>query len=262
MKISMNQWAFLLLALLLSGCGDMSSDSGSAVTGQSGSLASMTVSDDKLHVLNSDQIVSFDISGEMLLQGESRSQDHYFRARTLANYQNSHLLIGSDFGVDIVKFNHQEQGYTSHQSIGEFTHVTARDPVISDGQLAFFTTRNGELNQATQADTVGVLDIAELAQPELLFSDFSLMEPEGLAFFEDKLFVCDLTLGLSQYQLIRGSENQLLDFQYEQSFAEYPCHDIILNDGTMVLVNKQFVTQLQLVEGQLQVISHLDLFNL
>lgn len=258
MKITLIKSAIVLfLSFLIISCGESTPSGG----GQPGSLASMVVAKDQLHILNNDKIVSFDLSGEMLLQGKVSSELDLWQASTLHVHNERYLMVGTDTGVGIYQVSGLEEDTQSLEFVSRFDHVTAEDPVIANGDTGYFTLRDGNQNMASDRDSVGVIDLADIEQPTLITENNALKEPFGLAFYQGQLFVCDKASGLSIFQVISDDNEKVIGLDYLASYANYECNDIIIKNGLLILTDGNGITQLRINGDQLDFVSQLPIFS-
>lgn len=244
----------VISALCLWGCdGDTSSDvnssSNSSGPGQSGSLASMVIAGDELHILKNDTLKSFDLSGELLVQ-DLGDAARFWQAETLMNYQNKYLLIGTDTGVIVYDFKNNEE-------LSRVNHIEAFDPVTAQGTTGYFTTRSGNERLQTQQDTVNIIDLSNIEDASLVFTSELLSEPLGLAVYNNELFVCDLASGLSRFEIVQEEGEVATELVYISSDANLPCNDIIVRDDLIILVHSGGATQFTMVDNEITILSEI-----
>ncbi len=81
--------------------------------------------------------------------------------------------------------------------LSSYTHITACDPVVVEGDRAFVTLRSGNTCGGTQ-DLLELIDISNKYEPKRL-SSFTMTEPYGLGIDNGILFVCEGEYGLKVY---------------------------------------------------------------
>ncbi len=81
--------------------------------------------------------------------------------------------------------------------LSSYTHITACDPVVVEGDRAYVTLRSGN-NCGGNQDLLEVIDISDKYEPKRL-SSFSMNEPYGLGIDNGTLFVCEGEYGLKVY---------------------------------------------------------------
>ena len=249
----------LVIAVIISAC-DGTSSSDSSGQGTSGSLASMVTTNNQLHILNNEVIVSFDLSGEMILQNKQMVSGPLWEAQTLFNYEEDHLLVGTDTGIIVYELiGNDENSLGALNYVSEFEHIRARDPVIAKNGVGYFTTRDGNENVEGAGDITGVLDLTDITQPVLLTENNDLKEPYGLALFEDTLLVCDQVLGLTQFTKVT-SEDRIIGLEHTKTFSNFPCNDVIVQGSRLILSDEQGITQAEFEEDKLIFLSKIDTF--
>lgn len=194
---------FLFGAILL-GCFacDQASDSGGA--GEGGSLARFTIINDALYTVDHHQLKVFDIS-QTTNPNLLNTIDIGWNIETIYPYQDK-LFIGSQTGMFIYDAADSEQP----EFLSEFTHARSCDPVVSDGEYAYVTLRDG-VACANANNQLDIVDVKDLEDPELLKS-YPMTQPAGLAIDGNLLFICDGASGLKMFDVsdkLRIDENQL-----------------------------------------------------
>ncbi len=194
---------FLFLAIIACcfAC-DQASDSGG--TGEGGSLARFTIIDNELYTVDHHQLKVYDIS-QTTNPNLLNTVDIGWNIETIYPYQNK-LFIGSQTGMFIYDASNPEQP----EFLSEFSHARSCDPVVTDGEYAYVTLRDGATcnNANNQLD---IVDVKDLEDPELLKS-YPMTQPAGLAIDGNLLFICDGTSGLKMFDVsdkLRIDENQL-----------------------------------------------------
>jgi len=107
--------------------------------------------------------------------------------------QGDYLFIGATNGMHIVNALDEFNPYF----MSGFSHATACDPVVVDGNTAYITVRGGSTCGAIQ-DQVNVIDITDIGNPTLL-STYLLSQPYGLGIRNNILYVCSATEGLEVF---------------------------------------------------------------
>ncbi|MBP6184420.1 MAG: hypothetical protein KA479_05720 [Saprospiraceae bacterium] len=160
----------------------------SQATGIGGSLARFTIAANHLYAVDRTNLLVFGLAqpSAPLLAGNNAIG---WNIETIFPYKN-YLFVGSETGLYI--FDNTVPAVPVQLSY--FEHARACDPVVTDGDYAYVTLRDGTecLGFINQLD---VVDIKNLLQPKLLKS-FPMTHPIGLAVRGNYLYLCDDQAGL------------------------------------------------------------------
>lgn len=185
----------------------------SQVTGVGGSLARFTIAANHLYVVDRYNLMVFGLAQPQtpVLAGNNQIG---WDIETIFPYKNF-LFIGSETGLYIFDNNIP----TAPVQISFFQHARACDPVVTDGDYAYVTLRDGTtcLGFNNQLD---VLDIKDLTQPRLLKS-FPMTHPIGLAVRNQYLYLCDDQAGLRIFDKtdpLLIDQNQLAQIQGKRTY--------------------------------------------
>jgi hypothetical protein len=192
-------------------------------TGQGGSMARFTIVNDYLYAIAANGIHTFTISTENNPQ-EVSYKSLPWNIETIYPFNNN-LFIGSSTGMFIYSLSNP----ASPSQLSQFSHMTACDPVIADGQNAFVTLRTGNACQGT-TNELDVLNISNLSSPSLL-KIYSMGNPRGLAKDGDLLFICDGSKGLKVY-----NASDPLNLQLLKTITSFEPTDVILKNKTAIVV--------------------------
>jgi hypothetical protein len=159
--------------------------------GVGGSMARFGLYKDFLYIVDQYQLYTFKLnsaSDAKLLQTTSIG----WNVETIFITDN-HLFLGTQNGMIVQSLEVPERP----AQIGTFSHITACDPVVIKGDLAFVT-----LKGTTCRGTVNQLDVIRMTNG---YSKFTLLKsypmygPQGLGIDDDLLFICDGDAGLKIY---------------------------------------------------------------
>lgn len=199
---------------------------GASGTGTGGSMARFTVYDNYLYAIDNASLHLFDVS--------NNANPEFFKKitiswqiETLFPY-NEMLFIGSQSGM----FIYSLQNPANPHFISEFSHATACDPVVVEGDYAYVTLRGGNLCGAIES-SLEVIDISNLEFPELL-ETYPMKEPYGLGVDDQVLFVCDGDDGLKIYNAedpYAIDENMIAHYANIDAFDVIPLGDVLLMIG-------------------------------
>jgi hypothetical protein len=107
--------------------------------------------------------------------------------------QREFLFVGSTNGMYVINASDEFNPYF----VSSFSHATACDPVVVDGNTAYITGRGGNSCGAIE-DQVNVIDISDIEHPSLT-STYLLNQPYGLGVRNNILYVCTGSGGLKVF---------------------------------------------------------------
>ncbi len=142
------------------------------------------------------------------------------------------LFIGSMSGMFIYDISNE----SFPVKMGQFSHLTACDPVIADDNYAFVTLSSGARcsNASNQLD---VLDISTLTAPSLV-KTYPMTNPKGLSKDGDKLFICDGTDGLKIFDA-----SNVKDIKLTNHVTGFESYDVIAYNNLAIVVTKNGLLQ-------------------
>ena len=217
-----------------------------SVTGQGGSLARFKIVADYLYAIEWSSISVFDISD---LDKPKTLEDVYTNGavETIFN-QGDILFLGGPQGMYIYDISSPAKP----TYISEFTHGTACDPVVVDGDLAFVTLRSGNACGSIESGLY-IIDVADLAKPAL--RKFHTMDhPYGLGFKNDKLFICEGSSGLKVFDKTDVDALPLLN-----NFEDIVAFDVIPLENSLLLIGDKVLYQYEYLENDIRLLSSLQL---
>jgi hypothetical protein len=145
-----------------------------------------------------------------------------------------HLFLGTQNGMIVQSLEVPERP----SQVGSFSHITACDPVVIKGDLAFVTLKGGN----TCRGTVNQLDVIRLSNG---YSKFDLLKsypmygPQGLGIDDDLLFVCDGDAGLKIYN---AADPMTITNNMIASFPLINAYDVIpMNNYLFMIGEKGFI---------------------
>lgn len=159
------------------------------------------------------------------------------------------LFIGTTTGMLIYGLDNPDKP----RYLSSYDHITACDPVVTDGIYAYVTLRTGNLCGGNQ-NLLEVIDISSIIHPYLVKS-YPMYNPHGLGIEGDLLFVCDGDAGLKIYD--RTDPLGILNNQLAH-FADIDTYDVIPLNGILMLIGEDGIYQYDYTDIQNIVqISHL-----
>jgi hypothetical protein len=162
-----------------------------AAKGISGSMARFTIANDYLYAVDHHTLRSVSISNatDPVVRNEINAG---WDIETIYPFENT-LFLGSMGGMFIFDISQPENPVNK----GSFVHARACDPVITDGNYAYITLREGT-NCGATVNELQVVNVKNLQIPYFI-KNYSLTNPYGLAMDNNELFICDGTDGLKMY---------------------------------------------------------------
>jgi hypothetical protein len=145
-----------------------------------------------------------------------------------------HMFLGTQNGMIVESLEVPERP----SQVSSFSHITACDPVVIKGDLAFVTLKGG----TTCRGTVNQLDVIRMSNS---YSKFELLKsypmygPQGLGIDDDLLFVCDGDAGLKIYN---SADPLAITNNMIASFPLINAYDVIpMNNYLFMIGDKGFV---------------------
>lgn len=166
-----------------------SESGGGSQTGVGGSMARFAITGDFLYAVDNMDLITFDVSGS----GAAKTDQQYvgWLIETIFPYKEN-LFIGSVNSMYIYSISNPP----APSQLSVFTHATACDPVVVEGNYAYVTLRDGD-NCPNIAGTnqLEVIDVTDLTQPKNI-GIYKMIKPHGLGIDDGYLFVSEGEHGL------------------------------------------------------------------
>ena len=140
-----------------------------------------------------------------------------------------HLFLGTQSGMIVQSLEVPERP----SQVAAYSHMTACDPVVIKGDLAFVTLKGG----TTCRGTVNQLDVIRMSNG---YSKFELLKsypmygPQGLGIDDDLLFICDGDAGLKIYDAtdpLTISQHQIAAFTSINAYDVIPMNNYLFMIG-------------------------------
>jgi len=182
----------LLLAFACGEDGDASLSNESSGTGTAGSFASFVIVGDYLYAINGSAIHTYELSanGDISFRSEVGLDA---TLETVFPYGEL-LLVGSQEGV----FFLDRSNLADPQFLSVYRHITACDPVVATGSIAYSTLRSTRCRFGN-VDQVDVIDFSDIENPQVV-NTYESVEPLGLGIRGDFLFLCEDS-GVTMYNI-------------------------------------------------------------
>lgn len=198
---------------------------GGSTYGVGGSMARFGLYKNLLYIVNQNNLLTFKLnsSSDVTLLNTSYVS---WNVETIFITDN-HLFLGTQNGLIVESLEVPEKPSVK----GSFTHVTACDPVVIRGDLAFVTLKGG----TTCRGTVNQLDVIRMSDS---YSKFTLLKsypmfgPQGLGIDDDLLFICDGDAGLKIYNAADPlAINQIAIFPSINAYDVIPLNNYLFMIG-------------------------------
>jgi hypothetical protein len=197
--------------------------------GIGGSMARFGLYKDFLYVVDQYQLYTFKLvsaSEAKLLQTASIG----WNVETIFITDN-HLFLGTQSGMVVQSLEVPERP----APIGTFSHITACDPVVIKGDLAFITLKGG----TSCRGTVNQLDVVRMTNSYskfTLIASYPMYGPQGIGIDDDLLFICDGDAGLKIYN---SSDPLSITQHLVASFPSINAYDVIPVNNYLFMVGEK-----------------------
>ena len=196
--------------------------------GVGGSMARFITYDDYLYALESSwklksiniaNIDNLEVENELSLWGNVET---VFIA-------DDYLYVGTSNGMHILDLANPG----APNFLSTYQHITACDPVVVEGDIAYVTLRTGNWCGGTQ-NLLEVIDISDKYEPKRL-SSFSMKKPYGLGIDNSTLFVCEGEYGLKVYD---ASDENSITSHLIASFPGINAYDVIPLESFLFMIGE------------------------
>jgi len=226
------------------------SNSGSS-GGIGGSTARFTISKDHLFAVSEFNLNVFDLADAKHPQSV-RTQNIGWGIETIYPFGDM-LFIGSSSGMYIYDISNPAS--PNYQS--SFDHARACDPVVTDGNTAYVTLRDGTECEGFN-NQLDVIDVGNIYSPYLV-KTYQMENPHGLAIHDEYLFICEGDFGFKIMQASHRDDIDLIKY-----YKDLPSKDVIVLPNELILIvgkngliqmdvtnprNLQFVSEIRVEES-------------
>ncbi|MDW8297336.1 MAG: hypothetical protein RMJ97_10700 [Raineya sp.] len=215
----------------------------SNTTGKAGSLARFAIQGNRLYIVDKTSLITMDISNPSEPQQTHRTHIG-FGIETIFPYQDK-LFIGATDAMYIYDFTNPDRP----ELLSRYSHITACDPVVAQGNYAYVTLRSGAGMCPRPIDELHILDISNAKDP-LLKKVIPMQNPHGLGISGNNLFVCEGNFGLKRFDISNPIEPQQIEFL--QDIASF---DVIPKNQLLVVVGKKGLYQYDFSQTPMQRLS-------
>ncbi len=214
-------------------------------SGQGGSMAKFSISDNYLFAINEYQLKVYDItnSAQPDLLNTVNVDFGIETVFTLDDF----LFIGSVNGMHIYDISNPSNiKYMSY-----YEHITSCDPVVANDSLAFVTLNSSSTcNWNNGVNRLDILDITNKTNPVLLKS-VNMSSPKGLGLYENFVFVCNGTSGVKIFDYSNPS------YPVQVSAIQgIDAYDVIIRGSHMFLIGTDGLFQYEISD-----VYHINLIS-
>lgn len=201
-------------------------------TGIGGSMATFTIVNDNLYILDNPRVIAFDISN-LLVPSETASIDLAWGIETIFPYKEN-LFVGAQDGMYILDNSNPD----NPALLSTFTHISSCDPVVVQDDRAYVTLRSGNACQGFN-NQLEVVDISNLQNPKLI-KTYPMTNPHGLGIDESTLFICEGTSGLKVFD---AADELNIDKHLVLHRDDFDAYDVIPFNNILYLIGNDGLFQ-------------------
>ncbi len=195
-------------------------------TGTGGSMASMTISKDRLYALDGENLEVINVSSPSApVKGNPLSVSADIE--TLFPFKDK-LFAGSRSGMYIYDLMNPD----APRMLSKYEHIRSCDPVVVDDSYAYVTLRSGSTCQGF-TNQLEVISLKNLFAP-VLIKTYPMTNPFGLAIDKGLLFICDGSAGLKVYD---ASDVNSIDSHLISQFPVANTLDIIPMGNVAMMIS-------------------------
>jgi hypothetical protein len=218
---------YTLIAVLLFAvaCNSDGTESASGTDGQGGSMATFALKGDYLYTVDDNSLNVFSLVDP---QGPVKVNEVMvgFNIETLFS-DADYLYMGSRNGMYIYNIANPELPVY----VSEAQHLTACDPVVTNGTHAFVTLHSN----TGCGNTINALMVYDISNPQTpqLVNTHMLTQPKGLGLYHNYLLVCD-----DEIKIFDIAEPE---YPHLVASINKECHDVIIRGNTLFAIGAHAV---------------------
>jgi hypothetical protein len=197
--------------------------------GVGGSMARFGLYKDFLYIVNQFNLLTFKLNSNSEVTLLDTRQVGW-NVETLFITDN-HLFLGTQSGMLVLSLEVPERP----SQTGSFSHITACDPVVIKGDLAFVTLKGGT---TCRGATVNQLDVVKMSDGYTKFTmlkTYPMFGPQGLGIDDELLFVCDGDAGLKIYN---AADPLTITDHLVASFPSINAYDVIPMNSYLFMIGE------------------------
>ena len=210
-------------------------------SGTGGSMASFTIMNNTLYVLDQTNLKYASLADERNLP--EFEEIWLFRdAETLFPHENN-LFIGTTTGMLI--YSVSNNGTPTY--VSSFDHWTGCDPVVVSDSIAYVTLSSG---CGLQRNELHVVDVSSLSNPELI-AMYDFDHPLGLGVDDTTLFLCDDYAGLKVFDITSPDSiknNMIHHYSDINAYDVIPLNDLLIMVGADGVYQYDYSNQADMVQ--------------
>lgn len=213
----------------------ISSSSGAAGStyGVGGSMARFGLYKDFLYIVNQSSLLTFKLNSNSEVTLLNTGYVNW-NAETIFITDN-HLFLGTRNGLIVMSLEVPQKPVQK----GSFTHMTACDPVVIKGDLAFVTLKGGTTCRGGTLNQLDVIRMSNGYSSFQLLKSYPMYGPQGLGIDDDLLFLCDGDAGL---KIFNAADPLTISQNLIASFPSINAYDVIpMNNYLFMIGEKGFM---------------------
>jgi hypothetical protein len=201
--------------------------------GVGGSMARFGLYKDFLYVVNQSSLLTFKLNSNSEATLLNTGYVNW-NAETIF-ITDDHIFLGTQSGLIVMSLEVPQKPVQK----GMFAHMTACDPVVIKGDLAFVTLKAGT---TCRGGTLNQLDVIRMSSDYLnfqLLKSYPMYGPQGLGIDGDLLFLCDGNAGL---KIFNAADPLTISQHLIASFPSINAYDVIpMNNYLFMIGEKGFM---------------------
>jgi hypothetical protein len=198
-------------------------------SGVGGSMARFAITGDYLYAVDDINLLTFDISDQEPTKVDK--QDLGWAIETIFPHEQN-LYIGSDSAMYIFDITTPE----TPKQMSIYTHLTACDPVVVEGNHAFVTLREGE-RCPRAVNRLEVIDVQDPYSPQKI-AFYEMISPHGLGVDSGNLFVSEGDHGLKVMDASDPKNIKLL-----RHIKDIKTYDVIPYNNVLMVTGESGIVQ-------------------
>lgn len=240
-----------LFAAESQGAGFSPNSNGAPVIGQGGSLARMTISKNHLYIVGESEINALPIL-ESGLTGSAQNVTLPWGVETIFPFKD-YLFIGANNGLHIMDLKNPSKPHLN----SSFTHARGCDPVVVDDDVAYVTLRSGPDACPGDKNELQVIDVKDVFNPKLMYT-YGMVNPHGLGYWKDKLFICEGDHGL---KIFDKSDNSKINKNLLAHLNTIQARDVIaIKEDLLLVIGQNAFLQYDFTDtNNIKLLSRIDI---
>lgn len=201
-------------------------------TGIGGSMATFTIVNDNLYILDNPSVMAFNISN-LEEPVKTATVNLEWGIETIFPYKEN-LFVGAQNGMYILDNSNPDNPVL----LSTFTHISSCDPVVVQDDRAYVTLRSGNTCQGF-TNQLEVVDISNLKNPKLV-KTYPMTNPHGLGIDGNTLFICE---GASGLKIFDAADDHTIDQNLVLHRDDFDAYDVIPFNNILYLIGEDGLFQ-------------------